>query len=219
MSFPDSVREKALLWSDRHCCVCGKQCGVMIELHHIVPASGDGDDSIDNALPVCFECHCHIQHYNNEHPRGSKYKEPELKKRREQIYELHTSRYVPPITVALTQATPNGICELPDVGFQITHLGGPFPAQAFVTVISETDSFTIQSEYYNGSRPWNMNPGSSILGHFQLPRSGSSQKEVSFRIELRLKDILEREHQRLPFAYTFLATTKDWYLEPSPRNA
>ena len=35
--FSDDVKLKCLLWSDRHCCLCGKQCGINIEIHHIIP--------------------------------------------------------------------------------------------------------------------------------------------------------------------------------------
>ena len=39
------------------CCVCWRRCGFRIELHHIQPRSENGSDDIENAIPVCFDCH------------------------------------------------------------------------------------------------------------------------------------------------------------------
>ncbi|MCK4998812.1 MAG: hypothetical protein KAS23_04725, partial [Anaerohalosphaera sp.] len=41
-------------------------------------------DDIDNALPVCFECHSEIHCYNTDHPRGRKFTEKELRLHKEQ---------------------------------------------------------------------------------------------------------------------------------------
>lgn len=209
MSFSETVREKALLWCDRHCCVCGKQCGIMIELHHIDPRAADGADTIENVLPVCFECHCHIQHYNNDHPRGSKFKPSELKKRRDQIYELHTARYLPPVPVLLTQSRHI----FPEIGFCIGHAGGPFPVSARVKISHEESGCVVDSEYYNESRPWNLNPGSKIHGHFLSP---SLRLPITLRLDLSLIDTVERLHRLLPVAYTLPNESGEWYLEPSP---
>ncbi|MCH7886137.1 MAG: HNH endonuclease [Planctomycetes bacterium] len=73
MSFSEEDRTNALLWCDRHCCQCKKQCGVNIEVHHIVPEVDGGDDDIENAIPLCFDCHCDVGGYCNKHPIGNKY--------------------------------------------------------------------------------------------------------------------------------------------------
>ena len=49
-----------------------------METDHMKTISEDGDDNIDNALPVCLECHAEIHCYNTTHPRGRKYTENEL---------------------------------------------------------------------------------------------------------------------------------------------
>ena len=40
----------------------------------MLEASYSTADDIDNAIPLCFDCHGAVQHYNDEHPRGTKYK-------------------------------------------------------------------------------------------------------------------------------------------------
>jgi 5-methylcytosine-specific restriction endonuclease McrA len=62
MPFPSEIREKLLLWCDRHCCLCKKACDVFIECHHIVPEAQGGGDDEDNAMPVCFDCHAKLSH-------------------------------------------------------------------------------------------------------------------------------------------------------------
>ena len=81
--FIRDIVERVLIRCRRHCCVCGKFCGTKIELHHI---DGYEDNAEDNALPVCFDCHAEICHYNEGHPRGRKYQPSELKKLREATF-------------------------------------------------------------------------------------------------------------------------------------
>jgi HNH endonuclease len=68
----------------RRCCICHRFCGVKIETDHIVPAAEDGCGDIDNAIVVCFECHAEIHSYNDQHPRGRKFRPDELRKHKEQ---------------------------------------------------------------------------------------------------------------------------------------
>jgi len=98
MSFPKDVVDKALVASGRCCCICHKFCGVRIETHHLRPISKGGDDSFENCIPLCFDCHAEVEHYNNQHPRGRKFSESELRKHRdvwlEKVEELNT--HLPP---------------------------------------------------------------------------------------------------------------------------
>lgn len=55
---------------------------VTIELHHIKQKSEGGDDSYDNCIPLCFNCHADVGAYNTKHPKGRKYSEAELKEHR-----------------------------------------------------------------------------------------------------------------------------------------
>jgi len=68
----------------RRCCICHSFCGVKIEADHIKPHDDGGDDGIENAIPVCFDCHAEIHSYNDRHPRGRKFTERELRKHKEQ---------------------------------------------------------------------------------------------------------------------------------------
>lgn len=55
-----------------------------METDHIVPLGEGGDDTIENAIPVCFECHAEIHSYNDKHPRGRKFLPDELRLHKEQ---------------------------------------------------------------------------------------------------------------------------------------
>ena len=74
--FDDEIKKKVLLWSDRHCGLCDKTCGVDIVVVHF---DDPEDNSLDNAIPLCYDCHGKIGRYNPEHPLGTKYKIKELK--------------------------------------------------------------------------------------------------------------------------------------------
>jgi hypothetical protein len=55
-----------------------------METDHIIPKEDGGSDDIDNAIPVCFECHAEIHSYNDKHPRGRKFSPEELRRHKEQ---------------------------------------------------------------------------------------------------------------------------------------
>lgn len=88
MSFPNNVRTNVLVKCKRYCCLCGKYVGNNIELHHIIQRADRGDDTEDNCIPLCFNCHAEVKSYNPHHPKGSKYSEKELKERRNLVYEF-----------------------------------------------------------------------------------------------------------------------------------
>ena len=79
MSFSDKVAEDALVACGRCCSLCNKFCGTKIELHHIEQMADGGDDTLDNCIPLCFDCHADVKTYNTEHPKGKKYTPSELK--------------------------------------------------------------------------------------------------------------------------------------------
>ncbi len=71
-----------------------------IEIHHIE----DRDNAcVDNALPLCYDCHAKLHQYNESTPIGTKYRPKELKARREQIYDRYTTHLVPPMNFNLLQ--------------------------------------------------------------------------------------------------------------------
>jgi hypothetical protein len=54
MPFSEEVKYQVKRLSHQTCCVC-KSIG--IEIHHIIPQSEKGEDTLDNAAPLCPSCH------------------------------------------------------------------------------------------------------------------------------------------------------------------
>jgi hypothetical protein len=220
MPFKDDIRVKVLLWCDRHCCLCKKSCGINIEVHHIDPESQDGGDDIDNAVPLCFECHSFVQHYNNSHPLGNKYKPAELRRRRDQVYEEFTRHLVPPIHYEITQTLPGGGKRTyPDVGFLVQNLGNALCVRLKVKVEIKVDHRLVgtpSGPHYSGACLWNLNPQSLVQGHFAIPASTGGQSKVEAVVNLTIIDIYEREHRNLPVAWVYMPEQNSWYFEPSP---
>jgi hypothetical protein len=59
-----------------------------MELHHVEHKSDGGSDDIENAIPLCFECHAEVNHYNDAHPRGRKFTGEELLTHKRQWLEI-----------------------------------------------------------------------------------------------------------------------------------
>lgn len=87
MAFLPDIMDEALVACGRTCCICKKFCGVNIEGHHIVPKAKGGEDTFDNCIPLCFDCHANVGNYNIEHPKGRKYTPNELRQHRDNWYE------------------------------------------------------------------------------------------------------------------------------------
>lgn len=87
MGFKKEIKEKALLACKRHCVLCEKRKDLKMECHHITPQALGGDDSFDNCIPLCFDCHQEIGSYNPLHPKGNQFSTSELKKRRNDFYK------------------------------------------------------------------------------------------------------------------------------------
>lgn len=81
--WPSEVKSSALVACGRRCCICHRFCGTNIECHHIVPESDGGESTLENCIPVCFDCHADVGHYNPRHPRGTKYSAAELRGHRD----------------------------------------------------------------------------------------------------------------------------------------
>ncbi len=88
MGFSKKVKERALVASARHCCICHKSTGINIEVHHIHQAADGGKDTFENAIPLCFDCHANAGHYNDRHPKGIKYTSSELQAHRDNWYKI-----------------------------------------------------------------------------------------------------------------------------------
>jgi len=88
MAFNRTQVAELLARCRRRCCVCHRFCGVKIETDHIQPSGSGGGDEIENAIPVCFDCHAEIHSYNEQHPRGRKFTADELRLHKKQWLEL-----------------------------------------------------------------------------------------------------------------------------------
>jgi hypothetical protein len=92
MGFDRKEVSKLLAQCHRRCCICHRFCGVKIETDHIIPFSDGGSDEIDNAIPVCFDCHAEIHSYNDNHPRGRKFTSEELRAHKDQWIDICTRK-------------------------------------------------------------------------------------------------------------------------------
>ena len=220
MGFSPKIRTKVLLWSDRHCCLCKKPCDTNIEVHHIVPEADGGSNGIENAIPLCFDCHGRVHNYKGSQSLGNKYKPEELKVRRNQVYEEFTRHLVPPIYYAITQTiSEKKKRKLPDVGFVISNLGDSLPVKAKVKVsfVVPNKKTILGGDYYSGKRLWHLNPRLTTSGHFSLPDSFKNYSEkITLKVNVSIEDQYERVHHHLPVGYTYLPGNNDWFLEPSP---
>lgn len=208
--FPEAVKLRCLLWSDRRCCLCGKQCSTDIEIAHI---DAHGPKTIENAIPLCFDCHAKIGHYNLEHPRGNKYKPEELISRRDQIYDRYTNYLVPQIDFQVVQRAP-----FPDVGFLFTHVGGSFPAKFTVKceVILGDKIVRSLTDQYSGQLKWNLNPGYQFYGHTNILVDAELKERLEIDTIITVIDRYEREHQLLTFSHIYDSESKSWFAEPCP---
>lgn len=87
MGFPDKVQAEALAACGRCCCICHKFCGTKINLHHIKQSADGGDDTLDNCIPLCLDCHEDMGKADPKHSTGKHYTERELRLHRDNWYE------------------------------------------------------------------------------------------------------------------------------------
>ena len=219
-----SQRNRVLLWCARHCCLCGKQCDVNIEVAHL-PGEEESSD-ISNAIPLCFDCHGRVGQYNPKHPKGTKYKKEELKARRDQIYDQYTSNRVPPILPQIL-LHPDG---LPTVGFRITNHSNYLSAKAKIiaTVFLGGRQLGVVDDkhgYYCGITPWHLNPRTRVDGNFSIPiECKRSNETLRIQLDVTVIDVYERHHEQLSQCFTYVRESKDsdgnatppfWFLEPT----
>ncbi len=225
--FSSRDRIRVLLWSDRHCCLCGRACDTNIEIHHI-RQEGENISHIDNAIPLCFDCHGRVKSYSAGHPVGTSYAETELKRRRDQIYDARTQHLVPLVEFNVDQGTPHDPRPLPTVRTMLAHRGVVLlPVRVLVEVKhilagKELGLLEDPNGYYSGRTPWNLNPGVEIHGNFGTPEECvETDADLKMEERITLIDRYERPHMLLPQAWTFVrprsldnAPGNYWFLEP-----
>jgi hypothetical protein len=222
--FSEDDRIKVLLWCERHCCLCGKACDTNIIVHHI-KQEGENLSDIDNAIPLCFDCHDKIKSYNPDHPVGTSYRTKEIKARRDQVYEDFTRRLVPPIHFEITQVIRDNyelpLRIFPKVGFNIRHCGTVFlPVNATVRLKHILDGKDLgvmedPTGYYSGKTEWNLNPTTKIYGNFTVPAEcQENEKSLKIEVMVTIIDQYRRPHNYLPHAWTYVRKDNNWFLEP-----
>ena len=87
MSFPEPVEIAALTACERCCCICHNFCGTKIELHHIKQKADGGEDTFENCIPLCFDCHADMGKADPRHPKGKHYSAKELIRHRDNWYQ------------------------------------------------------------------------------------------------------------------------------------
>jgi|SRR5947209_10210539 len=115
MAFPSDVKEKALIACARHCCICHRFVGIKIELHHILHKSEGGQDTFDNCIPLCFDCHGDMRSYDHKHPKGTKYTKNELVQHRDSWYKKVAENPVSTYTSDSAQLDKKVLEELSEV--------------------------------------------------------------------------------------------------------
>jgi hypothetical protein len=218
--FSEDTKLKCLLWSNRHCCVCDKACGLDIEIAHIDPSAGN---DFDNAIPVCYQHHAEIGRYNEEHPRGNKYRIKELKKRREQIYEKYTRQLVPPLIFHLAPrkndpfVVKKEFC-LPRVRFIIENRGLHLPVKfnVKITVFLGGNKLELKGRpYYTGGTTWLLNAGHTFFGNFSVPKECvDSTERLVIELQVTAIDRYYRPHDLLPNCFTYVRKEGYWITEP-----
>lgn len=86
MPFNEKVKREAFIACGRCCCICHKFCGNNMEVHHIRPQAEGGEDTFENAIPLCFDCHAEVGQYNPNHPKGNRFTQEELRGHRDNWY-------------------------------------------------------------------------------------------------------------------------------------
>lgn len=59
-----------------------------MEIHHIVQQANGGDNSAENGIPLCFNCHAEAGNYNKQHPKGTKFSSEELRNHRDNWFGM-----------------------------------------------------------------------------------------------------------------------------------
>lgn len=96
MAFSKNIKINVLVAAARHCCVCHRYKGVKVEVHHILPVARGGTDEEENAIVLCFDCHADAGHYNQKHPRGTKFSPEELRHARDMWHIAVKANKIPP---------------------------------------------------------------------------------------------------------------------------
>ena len=87
MAFSKAIKAKAGAACNRCCCICHEFAGTKLEFHHIRQVADGGEDTFENCIPLCLNCHADMGGVNPKHPKGNSYSEEELIMHRDKWYE------------------------------------------------------------------------------------------------------------------------------------
>ena len=141
MTLSPDVVEQLLVACHRHCCICHKPAGTKMEVHHIVPKSQGGEDTEENGIPLCFDCHAEVEAYDPQHPKGRRFTPSELKRHKEQWLAI-CSRAPWYLTLSERSSPPYKMAILDDSIFSHLRCEDPRPAQRLVSSIMMRDRST-----------------------------------------------------------------------------
>jgi hypothetical protein len=88
MAFKETEVRDLLVETGRYCCICRKRH--FVQIHHIIPSEQGGTDDIDNAIPLCPDCHSNVHLTQPQSGANIRtYKQEELKLFKSTTIELY----------------------------------------------------------------------------------------------------------------------------------
>jgi hypothetical protein len=143
VAFPPSVVERLLVACHRHCCICHKPAGNKMEIHHIVPKAEGGEDSEENGIPLCFNCHAEVEHYNPQHPRGRRFTATELREHKKQWFAICArapwEETLREPSGAVAEIADTEIADIDESMFRDLRLDDRTPAEKLVAAVMQQD--------------------------------------------------------------------------------
>lgn len=115
LAFNQSEVEKLLVETGRRCCICKNLHQVSI--HHIRPQAVGGTDHIDNAIPLCPNCHDQVHAGGALGRQARNYTEGELREHRAFTIRLVQGSI---ISHAVRPSTPNLLERVCDINQSLT---------------------------------------------------------------------------------------------------
>lgn len=134
MSFPDGIKEEALVKSRRCCCLCNEFAGLYTNVHHMIAENQGGPSTLDNAIVLCLRCHGEVGHYNYKHPIGDKYSVSELTRHRNDWWKWCESNPAVPLPKNPVSVSPS-VIQFSD---------GPWLRKSILHVYNKEDRFYYQ---------------------------------------------------------------------------
>ena len=143
MGFSEKITNQALASCGRCCCICHKFCGTKMELHHIKQKAYGGEDSLENCIPLCFDCHSDMGKADPKHPKGKHYSEEELMLHRDNWYKKVADAVADSCNTKITPSDIEifkAICELftPQMKYWLNEadIGSSHPYNIFDPLVS-----------------------------------------------------------------------------------